>query len=63
MEATSERSDLARAMAKAIAYRDCGKQELAEMWAAKLVRLLAAGSILNARGVALGYASRPEGSR
>jgi len=43
---TSERSALARAMAKAIAYRDCGKQEQAEAWARELCRLLGCAGVL-----------------
>ena len=40
------RSELATAVAKAIAYRDCGKTEDAAQWAAKLVKLLEAQEIL-----------------
>ena len=40
------RSELATALAKAIAYRDCGKTEDAASWAAKLVKLLEAEEIL-----------------
>jgi len=40
------RSDLSQALAKAIAYRDCGKPADAEQWAAKLVRMLEAEAIL-----------------
>lgn len=50
MTATATRSDLARAMAKAIAYRDCGKPAQAAEWAATLVRMLEAEGIL-AEGV------------
>jgi hypothetical protein len=39
-------SEAARAMAKAIAYKQCGKQAEAEQWARKLVRLLACADIL-----------------
>jgi hypothetical protein len=41
------RSELAQALAKAIAYRDCGKAEAAAEWAAKLVRMLEAQEILS----------------
>lgn len=40
------RSELAQALAKAIAYRDCGKSADAEQWAAKLVKMLEAQAIL-----------------
>jgi hypothetical protein len=40
------RSELSQALAKAIAYRDCGKPEQAEQWAAKLVTMLEAQRIL-----------------
>ena len=40
------RSELAQALAKAIAYRDCGKTEDAASWAAQLVKLLEAQAIL-----------------
>ena len=41
-----DRSETARAMAKAIAYKQCGKQHEAEQWARELVRLLACADIL-----------------
>lgn len=40
------RSDVARALAKAIAYKQCGKQAEAEQWARELVRLLECAQIL-----------------
>lgn len=40
------RSELSQALAKAVAYRDCGKPAAAADWAAKLVRLLEAERIL-----------------
>jgi hypothetical protein len=40
------RSELAQALAKAVAYRDCGKPADAAAWAAKLVKLLEAQAIL-----------------
>ena len=40
------RSEVARALAKAIAYKGCGKQAEAEQWAAELVRLLECAEIL-----------------
>lgn len=41
-----DRSEISRAMAKAIAYKQCGKQEQAEEWARELVRLLECAEIL-----------------
>jgi hypothetical protein len=41
-----DRSETARAMAKAIAYKQCGKQKEAEQWARELVRLLECADIL-----------------
>ena len=52
----ADRSELSRALAKAIAYRDCGKPEKAAAWAAELVRMLEAKSILTPTALA----SRPE---
>ena len=46
MTTKADRSELARAMAKAIAYHDCGKPEKAAAWAAALVHLLGAKQIL-----------------
>ena len=40
-------SEIARALAKAIAYKQCGKQRDAEQWAAELVRLLECAHILD----------------
>jgi len=44
----ADRSAISRAVAKAIAYHDCGKPEKAKAWAAELARLLNAKGILNA---------------
>lgn len=41
-----DRSEAAKALAKAIAYKNCGKDQQAEEWAAKLVRLLECADIL-----------------
>ena len=41
-----DRSEVSRALAKAIAYKQCGKQREAEEWAAKLVKLLECAEIL-----------------
>lgn len=42
------RSEISQALAKAIAYRDCGKPAEAAAWAAKLVRMLESQHILKA---------------
>lgn len=44
----NDRSAINRALAKAIAYRDCGDQEKAEHWARELVVLLECARILAA---------------
>ncbi len=41
-----DRSEVSRALAKAIAYKQCGKQEEAADWARKLIRLLELAEIL-----------------
>ena len=41
-----DRSEASRALAKAIAYKDCGKQQDAELWAGILVELLECADIL-----------------
>jgi hypothetical protein len=41
-----DRSEVARALAKAIAYKQCGKDTDAAEWARKLVRLLECAEIL-----------------
>lgn len=40
------RSEVSRALAKAIAYKSCGKDREAEEWARVLVRLLECADIL-----------------
>ncbi len=42
-----DRSAINRALAKAMAYKQCGKQREAEIWAARLVYLLDTMDILN----------------
>lgn len=46
MTSKVDRSAISRAVAKAIAYHDCGKPDKAATWAAEVVRLLEAQSIL-----------------
>jgi hypothetical protein len=41
-----DRSEVNRALAKAIAYKQCGKHSEAEAWARKLVELLECATIL-----------------
>ena len=41
-----DRSEINRALAKAIAYKQCGKDTDAEQWARKLVELLECARIL-----------------
>ncbi len=47
------RIEINRALAKAIAYKNCGKDQQAAAWAAKLVRLLECHDILSNDGVML----------
>ncbi len=42
-----DRSEINRALAKAIAYKQCGKQRDAEQWARELVRLLECSNVLS----------------
>ena len=42
-----DRSKAAQALAKAIAYKLCGKHEQANEWARELVRILECAEILN----------------
>lgn len=46
MTSKATRSELSRALAKAIAYRDCNRPQQAADWAAELVRMLEAQCIL-----------------
>ncbi len=41
-----DRSEVARALAKAIAYKNCGRDREAEEWARKLIHLLECAQIL-----------------
>lgn len=41
-----DRSEISRAVAKAIAYKQCGKDQAASEWAIYLVRLLHCADIL-----------------
>lgn len=44
---TIDRQAVSQALAKAIAYKQCGNQFEAEQWAAKLVAMLECADILN----------------
>lgn len=46
MITTQDRKEIATALAKAIAYKNCGKDAEAAVWAAELVRLLGCAEIL-----------------
>jgi hypothetical protein len=46
IEMTINRSEVNRALAKAIAYKQCGKDREAEKWAETLIYLLECGKIL-----------------
>jgi len=41
-----DRSEVSRALAKAIAYKNCNKDKDAEKWARELIRLLECENIL-----------------
>lgn len=41
-----DRSELSRALAKAIAYKNCGKRVEAAQWARRLVELLECAEVL-----------------
>lgn len=45
---TIDRSEASRAMAKAIAFKACGKDQEAEAWARRLVEILECADILGA---------------
>lgn len=45
-----DRSEVSRALAKAIAYKNCGKDKDAEQWARELVTLLQCANILREEG-------------
>lgn len=43
-----DRSEINKALAKAIAYKNCGKDYEAQAWARRLIKLLECAEILNA---------------
>jgi hypothetical protein len=44
---TLDRSAIAQALAKAIAYKVCGKEDMARTWGRRLIELLQMHDILN----------------
>ena len=56
MTSKADRRAISRAVAKAIAYHDCGKSEKAAAWAVEVIRLLEAQATLTPAA----RASRPE---
>lgn len=49
-----DRSEINRALAKAIAYKQCGKDDEAENWGRELIKLLELEEILMPQSVATG---------
>ena len=54
-----DRSAINRALAKAIAFKQCGHHATAELWAAKLLGLLECAEIINPARVGLVEAAHP----
>jgi hypothetical protein len=52
MTSRATRSEISQALAKAIAYRDCGKPNQAADWAIRLVQMLEAEQILRPEAIA-----------
>jgi len=50
VSASIDRSEVNRALAKALAYAECGKKAQAEQWAARLVELLQCANVLRTDG-------------
>ena len=50
-----DRSKLSQALSKAIAYKQCGQQEKAELWAIELIRLLGCAEILSDQAKIISY--------
>jgi len=49
MNTEINRSEVSRALAKAIAYKQCGKDKEAEQWARELITLLKCADILKGK--------------
>ena len=58
-----DRSEVSRALAKAIAYKNCGKHEEAERWAACLVGLLQMSHIIRTDRIDLVFMAGSGGLR
>lgn len=52
-----DRSEINRALAKAVAFKQCGKHAAAELWAARLLGLLECADILDPRRIGLSDAA------
>lgn len=48
-----DRSEISQALAKAIAYKQCGKHASSELWAARLLGLLECADILDPRRIGI----------
>lgn len=55
-----DRSEISRCIAKAIAFKQCGKHAEAELWAAKLLGLLDMHDIINPNRCGLLMAARQD---
>lgn len=53
-----DRSEVARALAKAVAYKACNKHEAANLWAARLIGLLECAEIIDPSRIGLQDAAR-----
>ena len=47
MITTDTRKEIAQAVAKCIAYKNCGKQDMVDLWAVKLLELLECHDIVD----------------
>lgn len=56
-----DRSEISRALAKALAFKQCGKHYRASQWAARLVQLLDAADILTTEGTSGARVAELEG--
>jgi hypothetical protein len=52
-----DRSEISRALSKAVAYKQCGKHATAELWAARLLGLLECADIINPDRIGLSEAA------
>ncbi len=56
-----DRSEVNRALAKAIAYKQCGKDQTAAAWAVRLIRALELEGILSSENVATAFRGESDG--